>query len=117
MALASKGSRPITVGETQYRWTVRKKPTYSQGNGWTPLTFAVEHGVRSGSVLVVSLPCVHPRGWSLGRSTTVRPALVASAIRTALVRGWRPSEAGPAFRLGLLEEELPKGTVWFTATT
>ncbi|XVQ83025.1 hypothetical protein ACQP2K_29850 [Microbispora siamensis] len=116
MSLVKKGSRRIAVGETLYRWTVRKRPTYCQGNGWTPLTFAVQHYEQQGSVLVVSLPCVHPRSWLLGRSTTVRPVLVASAIRTALASGWTPLQPGPAFRLSLKEEELPEGTAWFTAT-
>jgi hypothetical protein len=42
VALVRKGCRQIVVDGVTYRWHVRRKPTYSQGNGWTPLTFAVE---------------------------------------------------------------------------
>lgn len=115
MALVKKGSRGITVDGARYRWTVRRKMTYDQGQGWVPFTFAVEHAEGTGSVLVVRLPCAHPRSWMGGRSMAVRPVLVALAVRTALTRGWMPLRPGSAFRLELAERELPGDTVWFTA--
>ncbi|TMR88031.1 hypothetical protein EJK15_68485 [Nonomuraea basaltis] len=42
MAIPKKGSRHITVDGAVLRWRVRRKPTYCQGNGWGPMTFAVE---------------------------------------------------------------------------
>ncbi|GAB2816576.1 hypothetical protein GCM10022221_13250 [Actinocorallia aurea] len=115
MALVRKGSRGITVDGLDYRWTVRRKMTYCQGSEWGPLTFAVEHSERVGSVLAVSVPCAHPRSWIGGRSMTVRPALVASSIRTALARGWTPLRPGSAFHLELEEQDLPDDAVWFIA--
>ena len=114
MAIVKKGSRSITVKGTRYRWTMRRKPTYCQGNEWSPLTLAVEHQEQKGSVLLVHLPCAHPRSWMLGLAIAVRPALVASAIRTALTRGWTPLRPGSAFHLELTEQELPEDTAWFT---
>ncbi|WP_182908124.1 hypothetical protein [Microbispora sp. H13382] len=50
MSLPKKGSRVITVSDVAYRWRVRHKPTYCQGNGWTPMTFAVELAEKPGNV-------------------------------------------------------------------
>jgi hypothetical protein len=71
--LARKGSRLITVGGATFRWTVRRRPTYSQANGWSPLTFVVERAERPGAILVVSLPCAHPGNWlGQGRRSSSR---------------------------------------------
>ncbi|MEV4833184.1 hypothetical protein AB0K05_01585 [Nonomuraea sp. NPDC049486] len=42
MAIPKKYARPVTVDGTAFRWRVRRKPTYCQGNGWGPMAFAVE---------------------------------------------------------------------------
>jgi hypothetical protein len=62
MALGAKRSRRITVNGAVYRWKVRHRPTYSQANGWTPLTFALQKDAAQGRVLLVSLPAPHPGG-------------------------------------------------------
>jgi hypothetical protein len=101
VALVRKGSRLITVDGVVYRWAVRRKPTYSQGNGWTPLTFAVERADVSGAVLVISLSVAHSRNWLGLPPITVRPGMVASCIRQALAGGWQPMRAGSPFRMTL----------------
>lgn len=106
MAIPKKGARLITVGDAAYRWRIRRKPTYCQGNGWTPLTFAVETAERPGRALLVTLPCSRPDAWRGERAMTVRPALVAAVIRTALGRGWDPRQPGNAFTLDLGEDDL-----------
>ncbi|WP_203872277.1 hypothetical protein [Planomonospora parontospora] len=106
MAIPKKGARPIAVDGAVYRWRIRRKPTYCQGNSWTPLTFAVETTERPGRVLLVTLPCSRPDVWLGERTMTVRPALVAAVIRTALERGWDPRQAGSAFTLDLDENDL-----------
>lgn len=84
MTLARKGSRPITIDGTDYRWAVRPKPAYSQGLGST-MTFAVE---RPGATLVVDTGRPRPDNW-LGLPTEpIRPAEVAEAVRAALARGF-----------------------------
>ncbi|GII90982.1 hypothetical protein [Sinosporangium siamense] len=124
MAIPTKGSRPITVDGAAYRWRVRRKATYCQGNGWGPMTFAVEAAGRPGRVLLVVLPWSRPDAWLGGRTMAVRPALVAAVIRTALERGWEPRRAGRAFTLDLDEDDLadvmggqPSCRVAFTAPT
>ncbi|MDP9841533.1 hypothetical protein [Streptosporangium lutulentum] len=106
MAIPKKGSRLISVDGTAYRWRIRHKPTYCQGNGWGSLTYAVEPAGRRGRVLLVELPCSRSDAWLGERTMTVRPALVAATIRRALDRGWDPSQAGSAFTLNLTEGDL-----------
>jgi len=106
MAIPKKYSRPITVDSTPYRWRIRRKPTYCQGNSWTPLTFAVEQQTGTGSVLLVSLPCSRPDAWVGAHTITVRPVLVRACIRLALECGWQPDQHGNAFHLELGDDDL-----------
>ena len=89
MTLQGKGSRRIVVDGVEYRWTVRRKPTYSQANGWSPLTFAVQPAA-GGPVLVVSTAMAHPRNWMGQPAGGIRPAMVAEAVRRAVGSG-RPA--------------------------
>lgn len=104
--MPKKGSRRTTVDGTGYRWRVRHKPTYCQGNGWTPLRFAVERADEPEGVLVVSLPCARPDNWLGERTITIRPVLVAGCIRRALEQGWNPGQQGSGFTLTVTEDEL-----------
>jgi hypothetical protein len=104
VAMPRKGSRLITVDGAAFRWRVRHKPRFSQGNDWSPLAFVVEHVEEPGNVLVVSLPCARPDNWLGERTITIRPVLVARSIRRAVGQGWRP---GSAFTLAVTEDELP----------
>ncbi|MDG4764324.1 hypothetical protein O7632_09425 [Solwaraspora sp. WMMD406] len=100
MAIVKRGSRPIVVDGCHYRWTVCRKPTYSQAMAWSPLTFAVERVEPPGrAILVVRLSSAHPGNWVHAEATPVRPAMVAAAIRQALVRGWQPDRPGSPFVL------------------
>lgn len=107
MALARKRSRLITVDGVTYRWKVRHRPTYHQGNGWSPLTFALEHAQSPGSVLVVSLPAAHPGNWMLLPGMAIRPVTVAASVRIAIGEGWDPARKGHPFLLTLSESDLP----------
>ncbi|MGP3928890.1 hypothetical protein [Nonomuraea sp. KM88] len=106
MAMPKKGSRLITVDGTVFRWRVRHKPTYCQGNGWTPLRFAVEQADDPGGVLVVSLPCARPDNWLGERTIAIRPVLVAGCIRRARDQGWNPAQPGSPFTLTVAEDDL-----------
>ncbi len=96
MALTQRGSRPIVVDGIEYRWQVRRRPSYCQGIG-APLTFAVELPGAHGVVLVVRADAARPDNWIGSRSAVIRPAQVAACIRAALRGGWRPAQPGPAF--------------------
>ncbi|MFF0721855.1 hypothetical protein [Micromonospora sp. NPDC003816] len=99
MTLAIKGSRRITVDGVTFRWAVRRRPTYCQANGWSPLTFVAEQAEQPGALLVASLPCAHPGNWFGMPSQPVLPRTVARGIRQALFTGWRSSRPGPAFKV------------------
>ncbi|MFF1607013.1 hypothetical protein ACFVYA_04465 [Amycolatopsis sp. NPDC058278] len=87
MTLPRRGSRRITVDGTDYRWAVRRKPTYSQGIGAT-MTFAVELAERPGATLVVDTGRPRPDNWLRLATEPVRPPEVAEAVRAALTRGF-----------------------------
>lgn len=99
MALAKKGSRHITVDGITYRWRIRRRPTYSQALAWSPLTYAVEHGDSSGTVLMVTTNQPHPSNWLVAPGSPVLPSDVADSIRTARAQGWNPEKPGPPFHL------------------
>lgn len=99
MALPRKGARRIVDDGTAYRWRVRHEPSYCQGLGWTPLSYAVERADPAGTVLVVKTGGAHPGNWVGAPATPVRPSDVADAIRTALAHGWSPDRADRPFLL------------------
>lgn len=101
MAIAKKGARRIVVDGVEYRWTVRPKPSYTQGSAWSPMTFAVEAVEQHGRTLVVSLPWAHTGNWMGAPTGAVRPAMVARAIQHALAEGWQPAARGSAHMLTL----------------
>ncbi|MET8049008.1 hypothetical protein ABZU75_15555 [Streptosporangium sp. NPDC005286] len=106
MTMPRKGSRLISVDGTAFRWRIRHKPTYHQGNNWSPLAVTVERTEEPGRFLVVSLPCARPDNWLGERTIAVRPALVAGCIRRAVEQGWNPGQPGSAFTLTVTEDEL-----------
>ncbi|MDP9849541.1 hypothetical protein [Streptosporangium lutulentum] len=106
MAMPKKGTRLITVDGIVYRWRVRHKPTYNQGNSWSPLSFAVERAEEPGGVLVVSLPCARPDNWRGERTIALRPILAGRCIRRAVEQGWNSRKPGSAFTLTVSEDEL-----------
>ncbi|MEV8015870.1 hypothetical protein AB0O76_05850 [Streptomyces sp. NPDC086554] len=99
MALVKKGSRNIAVDGVPYRWTLRRKPTYSQALVWSPLTYAVELADSPGSTLVVTTNQPHPSNWVIEPVSAVAPYAVADAVRTALINGWIPEKPGSPFQL------------------
>ncbi len=101
MALVKKGARRIVVDGVTYRWRVRHKPSYCQGNAWTPLSFAVEDAAAPGTTLVVLTGRPHPENW-LGLPTRpVLPYDVGQAVRAARARGWTLLANGSPFILDL----------------
>ena len=99
MTLASKGNRIITVDDVEYRWLIRKKPTYCQGAFASPMKFAVEIVKNSGQTLLVDTEIPRPDNWLERPSSSITPRHVFMAIRQALNMGWDPCEPGPAFTM------------------
>jgi hypothetical protein len=94
MTVVKKRSRLITVDGVVYRWRVRHRPA-NQG----PLSFAIEHADRRGTVLIATTPDTRPTDWVGTATPPAVPSIVAAMIREARKRGWRPGTTGPAFPL------------------
>jgi hypothetical protein len=94
MALPRKGTRLIEVDGAEYRWLIRRKPTYSQGNAWVPMTVAIELCEEPQQSLIVELSDVRPDNWAASSSAQVTPAQVVELIRSGLADGWQPSKPG-----------------------
>lgn len=75
-----------------------------------PADHAVDAG-HGGTVLHVEVvDRSHPGAWlGGGRAGSVRPALVAAAVRRALSDGWDPARPGSAFRLDQTSTVLDDG--------
>lgn len=99
MPLTKKGSRRIVVDGVDYRWSVRRKPTYSQVIGESTQTFAVQRTESDGQVLLAVTRDLRPDSPMAMTSVAVTPSQVAAAIRTAVEAGWDPTVVGPPFVL------------------
>lgn len=101
MSLNKRGARRITVDGVEYRWRIRRNPSYMQALCWTPMTYAVEAvaGGRPGTVLIVTSGQAHPSNWVGAKAEPIRPAHVAASIREARKRGWEPTRSGSPFEL------------------
>jgi hypothetical protein len=101
MTLTKKGSRRIVVDGQEYRWQIRRKPTYSQDCEYGTMTVAVERFTNPGSALTIDTgryrldSCIW-RYRTDGQSVT--PSEIAQSIRDALAAGWRPADKGKLFR-------------------
>jgi hypothetical protein len=107
MALVRKGSRPIVVDDVTYRWRIRRRPTYAQGLGWKPLSYAVEQADTPGAILVVTTDLSHPNNWLNIAAKAVLPTDVTIAIRAARTQGWTPDKPGSPFLLDLARDRTP----------
>jgi hypothetical protein len=89
MSLPKKGSRNIVVGGTNYRWLIRKKPTYCAGNALGMMTVAIELANEdSGGVLLVNTGIYRPDNWYKPNQTAVTPGVIRKMIEGAIEAGW-----------------------------
>jgi hypothetical protein len=112
MAIPKKGSRPITVDGSDYRWLIRRKPTYVQGNGWTPMTLAISAAFPRATSLVVTLATNRPDAWVGAEVNAITPHNVAALIRLGIARGWNPATPGGQLQMdvrveGFRDSEVP----------
>ncbi|MGW1991920.1 hypothetical protein [Embleya sp. NPDC001921] len=100
MALAKKGSRRITVDGVEYRWCLRRRPTWEQDMCHSPATYAVECAATPGTTLLVTTNLRHPSSvWGRESPGSVLPSDVAANIRLARSGGWAPESPGSPFHL------------------
>ena len=106
MSIPKKGSRLFVHAGAQFRWRIRKKPTYAQGLEDAPMRLAVERIAPPGdSVLVVDLKISRPDNWLSAHQTAVAPRMVRAMIAKALRAGWAPATGGPfVLEYGLIRD-------------
>ena len=109
MTIPSKGARRIVVDGTPFRWSVRSRPTYSQGLAQSGLTLAGEHAEGPGCTLHLRLPTVRTDNWLHHPGYVVQPSDVARWVQLAIRRGWDPVSRAPTFALSLEEADLAEG--------
>ncbi|WP_444905024.1 hypothetical protein ACJJIU_10020 [Microbulbifer sp. CnH-101-E] len=91
MSIPKKGSRKIEVEGKAFRWTIRKKPTYSQATSPDHgLKAAVEKYENPASILNINFQVPRNDSWeSLGK-VEIGPRHIAQCIKEALSSGWDP---------------------------
>lgn len=99
MSIVKKGSRKIIVEGREYRWTIRKSPSYGQAIDESNLTLAAELFEEPGSTLVVTFPFARPDSWISSGKRSVKPSDVEQSIKLALENGWLPDLDGKSFQL------------------
>jgi hypothetical protein len=100
MTIPTKGRRRVRVGDEDYAWLIRKKPTYSQAAFKATMRVAIQSCAPGAScVLMVDLGVSRPDNWVAPHQTALTPAIVRDIIRKALEAGWVPSARKSPFEL------------------
>jgi hypothetical protein len=91
MALSKKKSRPISVGQYQYRWQ------FFENSGWNDITIQIAEG--PGTKLVVQFPWEHKGTPYISLLPPVTPSIVRNLIEAAQEIGWQPDMPGKTWHL------------------
>lgn len=91
MALSKSGSRPITVGNKQYRWS------FFGNDGGNDVTVQCASGAGQKLRAKVEYGSLNTEGQY--QELIVTSGFVEQAIKFALAAGWKPSRNGPPFRI------------------
>ena len=95
MAIPKKGARMITVGKDTYKWLIRRKATYEQGDyGIGRIHVAIENIESPNTTLFILTDREHPKDWNTKNVAPVTPADIANWIIQALELNWQPKEKG-----------------------
>jgi len=109
MALSKKSLRKLKHNGIVFGWTIRSKPTYSQGAFNSRMTFAVQSmNTESPKILHVTLNIDRPDNWISPHQTQITPKLIRGIIDTAIKSGWQYDAGGKAYELEYtIEKHLP----------
>lgn len=103
VAISKRYSRRITADGVVYRWLIGHRPTSGEFDYAGAMVAAVQLADEPGGILFVN--CGLRAGNILGvTGAVVTPRGIATAIRAALVGGWKPREVGVPFRISLPTE-------------
>lgn len=85
----------LQVDDREFRWLIRKKPTYSQVAGFETMMLAIELVSDAPvGVLIVNTKLYRPDTPGKEHQTAVTPGKVRSMIEFAIETGWNPEEKG-----------------------
>ena len=107
MALPTKGSRKIVVDGVEYRWAIRRKPTYFEATNQAGLRAAVELHENPVSVLTIDFGFARNDNWLNDSKVEVRPRHIQEAIQQALASGWEPGTKSKNHELQYNQREQP----------
>ncbi|WP_197085461.1 hypothetical protein [Cellvibrio sp. pealriver] len=97
MNIPKKGSRKINVGENEFLWLIRPKPTYSQDCLGSEITAVVEPVELSGTILRITFPFSRPDASLKLGSESVTPSMIERCIKNAISQGWNPKASSGTF--------------------
>ena len=106
MAIPKRGSRKITVDGTEYRWSIRRKPSYGQAIEESGLTAAVELFDNPGATLVLTFPSNRPDSWITPGGPSITPSIMARCIRRSIENGWDAAAPGATFNMEIAAEDI-----------
>ena len=108
MTLTRKGSRRVRVGDTEFLWRIRPRPTYRQAVEKGAMTVAIQAiGEGPRSVLVVDLCVTRPDNLLAPHETQLRPDRVRRIILAALADGWDPMQSrGATLRYPIIRDSV-----------
>ena len=97
MSIPTKGSRKIIVGESEYSWLVKSKPTYSQNCLGSEMTAVVQLVELNGAILRITFPFSRPDSSLRLKAGRVTPSMVEKSIKDAISQGWNPNSSKGIF--------------------
>ncbi len=99
MGIPKKGSRKISVDGIEFRWKIRKKPSYGQAIDESNLTAAIELYDSPRTTLIVTFPFTRPDSWISPSNDSVKPSDIKDSIIQAIQKGWNPKSGSSTFHL------------------
>ena len=109
MAIPTKGSRNISVDNSNYRWLIRRKETYLQVDyGIGKIHVAIELNQKPNNTLIVYTDRPHPHDIGTNEIIPVTPSDISSWIISAIEIGWNPNKSGPQMHVRIVNDEMIK---------
>jgi len=100
MTLSQKSLRKLKYNGIVFGWTIRPKPTYSQGAFTSKMTLAVQSlNTESPKILHVTLNIDRPDNWIAPHQTKITSKTIRGIIDVALKSGWQYDAGGKAYEL------------------
>jgi hypothetical protein len=94
------------VDGTEYRWAIRRKPSYGQAIEESNLTAAVELFDNPDATLVLTFPSKRPDSWITPGGLSITPSVITRCIRRSIEIGWDATAHGATFNMKVAPEDI-----------